>query len=161
MQDRTSGVPVRYLPVPLSRFAVGGMNLRNVCELSGSQEHSEHSKIAAETSSPPLLSAHHILSAHRHSDEPVPLQKTVVPPPQACGRLWGALLHGWSLFLPGTLSKAHPSSINKELRKKKLQVMKFWTTLSVSQQHSVCLLKLYFGYQGCISADPVPRKQTS
>lgn len=110
-----------------------------MCELSGSQEHSEHSKTAAETSSPPLLSRHQVLSAHRHSDESVPLRKIVVPPPEICGRLWGALLHGWSLFLPLILSKAHSSTINEELRKKNLQVMKFWTTLSVSQQHSACL----------------------
>lgn len=40
------------LPVPLSRFDAGGMNLGNVCELSESQEHPEHSRNAI------LLSPH-------------------------------------------------------------------------------------------------------
>lgn len=137
---------------------VGGRNLGNVCALSGGQEHSGLTKNVAETSSHPLLSPHQVLSAHRHSDEPVPLRKFVAPLPQARGRLWGALLHGWSLFLPPAPSEAHLSTLNRELRKKNLQVMKFWTTLSVSQQYSVCLLKLYFGNQGCVSAGPVPRK---
>lgn len=36
--------------------------------------------------------------------------------------------------------------------------MKFWTVSLVSQRHSVCLLKLEFGNQGCISVGVVPRK---
>lgn len=119
MQDRSSGVLGRYLPVPLSRFAVGGMNLGKVFNLSRSQEHSEHSKNAAETSSPPLLSPHQVFLVHRHPDEPVPLRKFVLSLPRARGRLWGALLHGRSLFSHPTPHKGSLIHFEQRIKEEK------------------------------------------
>lgn len=105
--------------MPLSRFAVGGMNLGKVFNLSRSQEDSEHSKNAAETSSPPLLSPHQVLLVHRHPDEPVPLRKFVLSLPRAHGTLWGALLHGRSLFSHPTLHKGSLIHFEQRIKEEK------------------------------------------